>query len=82
MPLFDWHCADCGHAFERLVRSADERPPCPHCGSGSCTRELAAPAAPGRSGALRQAARTQARRAGHFSNFGGPRGPGNSGPLG
>jgi putative FmdB family regulatory protein len=30
MPLYDFHCRSCGHAFEALVRGADG-PECPAC---------------------------------------------------
>lgn len=32
MPLFDFHCRDCGHRFETLVMGA-RTPACPRCGS-------------------------------------------------
>lgn len=52
MPLFDFACAACGKVSEILVRSADEKPACPACGSTRLERELptfrahTAPAAP------------------------------------
>jgi putative FmdB family regulatory protein len=33
MPIFEYQCQACGHAFERvmLVRNGGEAPPCPRC---------------------------------------------------
>jgi putative FmdB family regulatory protein len=33
MPIFDFICGDCEELFEKLVRSSNERPECPRCGS-------------------------------------------------
>ena len=41
MPLRDFTCNACGHAFEKLVRG-DDAPACPHCGSADLHRELSA----------------------------------------
>lgn len=41
MPLRDFCCNACGHAFEKLVR-ADDTPACPACGSADLHRELSA----------------------------------------
>lgn len=32
MPLYDFHCRDCAHDFEALVRAGDT-PECPSCQS-------------------------------------------------
>ena len=40
MPLFDFTCAACGKVSELLVRSADEKPTCPHCASPRLERQL------------------------------------------
>ncbi len=40
MPLFDFACAACGKVAEILVRSAEDTPACPHCGSTRLTKEL------------------------------------------
>lgn len=69
MPLYDFHCSACGHAFEALVRASHANQPCPSCGSAQTERCLSKPAAPGRSKALIEAARRQARREGHFSHY-------------
>lgn len=69
MPIFDFHCRACGADSELLVRSA-QPPLCPHCGSDALDKQVAAPAAPGRSAGLVREARAQAAREGHFSNYG------------
>ena len=35
MPLYEYHCNDCGEAFEKVVRfsEADIAPACPNCES-------------------------------------------------
>jgi putative FmdB family regulatory protein len=34
MPMYEYQCRECGHRFERLVRSRRDRPSaCPHCGA-------------------------------------------------
>jgi len=32
MPIFEYLCDDCGTKFEKLVRRADDKVLCPHCG--------------------------------------------------
>jgi putative FmdB family regulatory protein len=44
MPLFEFHCPDCGHQFETLARR-DERPACPQCAGARLERLMSAPAA-------------------------------------
>lgn len=39
MPIFEYACHDCGHAFEALVRASDT-PVCPHCGSSGLDKQL------------------------------------------
>jgi putative FmdB family regulatory protein len=39
MPLFDFHCKDCGHEFEGLVRPNDT-PACPSCHGQNLERLL------------------------------------------
>lgn len=41
MPLFDYVCKSCGHAFETLVQGSD-RPACPSCGSRQLVKQLSA----------------------------------------
>ena len=40
MPLFDYTCADCGKSSELLVRAAQEKVTCPHCGSARVEKQL------------------------------------------
>jgi putative FmdB family regulatory protein len=39
MPIYEYACSDCGHAFEALVRS-DTVPQCPQCQSTSLAKQL------------------------------------------
>ncbi len=35
MPIYEYQCPACGHAFERLIRTADDTPDrCPACVRG------------------------------------------------
>ncbi len=39
MPLYEYQCETCDHAFERLVLSKrDESPDCPECGAKKTKR--------------------------------------------
>lgn len=42
MPIYEYTCDDCGHAFELLVRGGAE-PACPECDSAALTRQLSLP---------------------------------------
>jgi len=44
MPIYEYECRECGHAFEWLVRG-QEKPACPQCGRSSLTKQLSVPAA-------------------------------------
>ena len=39
MPIYEYACKDCGHAFEALVRS-DTVPECPQCHSTTLEKQL------------------------------------------
>ena len=39
MPLHDFVCRACGHAFEALVMGKDQ-PACPQCGSTELTKQM------------------------------------------
>jgi putative FmdB family regulatory protein len=39
MPIYEYLCDDCGHAFELLVRGSVE-PACTECDSARVTRQL------------------------------------------
>ncbi|NLH51123.1 MAG: zinc ribbon domain-containing protein [Myxococcales bacterium] len=41
MPIYEYTCDDCGHRFEKLVRSADPAAPaCPSCQSAKTHKQL------------------------------------------
>jgi putative FmdB family regulatory protein len=69
MPLYDFHCAVCDKTSELLVRF-DDKPSCPHCGSGAMVRAVSGTSPPGISKGLIKAGRARAAREGHLSNFG------------
>ncbi|UTD29623.1 zinc ribbon domain-containing protein [Bradyrhizobium sp. WD16] len=68
MPLYSFHCAKCDKDVELLVGMSD-RPACPACGSRRMERLMSRVAPPARSGKIIKAARAQAAREGHLSNF-------------
>lgn len=68
MPLYGFHCKQCDKDCELLV-GFDDKPPCPACGSRRMERLVSRPAPPGKSKGLVKAARAQAAREGHLSNF-------------
>lgn len=45
MPIYDYQCQSCGHAFDALQRLADEPlTECPACGEAALQKLLSAPA--------------------------------------
>ena len=44
MPMFDYTCRQCGHAFERLIRPKSPEPTCPECESPDVEKMISAPA--------------------------------------
>jgi putative FmdB family regulatory protein len=62
MPFYSFHCANCAADVELLI-GISERPVCPGCGGRKLTRLPSLPAG------LIRAARAQAAREGHLSNF-------------
>ncbi len=40
MPLYEYECRSCGHAFETLVRTGDPAPTCAACGSSDLEKLL------------------------------------------
>jgi putative FmdB family regulatory protein len=42
MPIYEFVCEECGHAFEKLVSSSRSRVHCPDCESGKVTRQFSA----------------------------------------
>ncbi len=45
MPIYEYVCNQCGHQFELLVRSQEEKLACPECGRSRLTKLLSVPAA-------------------------------------
>ena len=35
MPIYEYHCQDCGSDFEKLVRKTGDAVLCPACGDGA-----------------------------------------------
>jgi putative FmdB family regulatory protein len=68
MPLYSYRCTSCDHAFETLVRASDI-PACPSCGSERLERLMSLPQREGKTRQVVGAARAQAAREGHFSNY-------------
>ena len=68
MPLYNYHCKECDTVVE-LLTGFGETPACPRCGAQAMERLMSRPAAPGKSKAIMKAARAQAGREGHLSNF-------------
>ena len=68
MPIFDFHCPHCEVTTEFLIRG-DAAAACPRCGAADLEKQVSAPVAPGTSAGKVKAARAQARREGHFSNY-------------
>ena len=46
MPMYDYACRECDHAFEALARSADAAVACPKCAGKRVERQLSMPARP------------------------------------
>jgi putative FmdB family regulatory protein len=44
MPIYEYQCRSCGHAFEWLVRQGEELS-CPSCGKQDLAKLLSVPAA-------------------------------------
>ncbi len=64
MPLFDFRCKTCGHAFEALVRPQDERgPKCPSCQGEDLERQLPTFAVSYKEKTMQAAAKSRAKAA-------------------
>jgi putative FmdB family regulatory protein len=46
MPLYEYHCNDCGDDFDKLVSfsQTNESQPCPSCGSQQTHKKISRPA--------------------------------------
>lgn len=40
MPLYEYKCKKCGHAFEALVVNSSAKPKCIKCGAASVEKQL------------------------------------------
>jgi putative FmdB family regulatory protein len=49
MPMYDFECKACGHAFEAVAK-VDELPPCPSCNSADVARLISTPMITGKVG--------------------------------
>lgn len=45
MPIYEYMCDRCGHEFEVLLRTSEEKPACPACNAQQLTRKLSLPVA-------------------------------------
>ncbi|MGQ0680917.1 FmdB family zinc ribbon protein [Bradyrhizobium sp.] len=68
MPLYGFHCTECGKDTELLI-SAGDTPTCPRCGSEKLDRLISRVAPPGKSRGIAKAARSRAAREGHLSQY-------------
>jgi putative FmdB family regulatory protein len=68
MPLYDYTCRACGHAFEVLVR-ADTTPACPACASTALDKQISPIAPAGKIEAIRMAHRRVAAAQGHLDHY-------------
>ena len=42
MPIYEFHCRDCGRNFEELVLGSQEKIVCPDCGREDCEKLMSA----------------------------------------
>ncbi|MEA3408310.1 MAG: zinc ribbon domain-containing protein [Chloroflexota bacterium] len=42
MPIYEYQCEECGHNFEKLIRSMSSTPDieCPKCHSANCKKAI------------------------------------------
>jgi putative FmdB family regulatory protein len=45
MPMYEFKCEPCDHAFETLVRSSSDVPHCPKCKGTTLVKQFSVPAA-------------------------------------
>ena len=45
MPMYEFRCEPCDHAFETLVRSSSDVPHCPKCKGTTLLKQFSVPAA-------------------------------------
>jgi putative FmdB family regulatory protein len=44
MPMYEFRCEPCDHAFETLVRSSSDVPHCPKCKGTTLVKQFSVPA--------------------------------------
>jgi len=42
MPIYEYHCRQCNHEFEKLVFNSSEKIACPRCDSKNVSRMMSA----------------------------------------
>jgi len=47
VPIYEYECEKCGRVSEFLIRSSEDKPECPDCGSAKLERRLSTFAAHG-----------------------------------
>ncbi len=72
MPVYEYVCSGCGHAFEALIYG-EERPACPECEGTELEKQLSSFST---RGATESATRPAALPPGACGTCGDPRGPG------
>jgi putative FmdB family regulatory protein len=83
MPIYEYRCEACGHAFEKLIRNAGDLPDtCPECGRNKLKKQFSSFAAKVAGGGCRNAdsCAAAAAAAGH-RHSGGCCGTGGKCPL-
>lgn len=45
MPIYEYRCDPCDHAFEALIRTPSDAARCPRCGSAEVAKQFSVPAA-------------------------------------
>lgn len=71
MPLYAYQCKKCNAFFEALIMGT-EKASCPACRGRKLDQLICAPAPPPASKTIIKAARAQAHREGHMSNYSKP----------
>jgi len=51
MPIYEYRCEPCDHAFETLIRGQGDIAHCPECGGVELAKQFSVPAAPQTGGA-------------------------------
>ncbi len=51
MPIYEYHCEPCDHAFETLIRGRGDTAHCPKCGGIDLIKQFSVPASAQSAGA-------------------------------